>query len=340
MQQRGLSDAERLHLHASKVRRGRLDRCIQSTRGRWVSISTLTRRTKIHFPLTRTRNSTTAADLAARASNLRQVSDHIKLNSVGNPVVVFGDSNSRYTRAGDTPTIFSTQNSMKDVWLELVRRNAAPAAGSDALLCENPSRVATCETVDKVWYRGSAALGLQATSFDYAGDMFLQADGSILSDHNPVLVDFAWTLKGALRVGDAWGGEFGTWFNDLDALAGVGNARVATVTLRGKDRLDGVAVVLGSGQTLTHGGTGGAASSLTLNAGETVTAATLCQGEKSGKTRIFYAQLRTSAGRSVSAGTKTATCVERTAASGYSFVGFLGRSGDEIDKLGFVSSKV
>jgi hypothetical protein len=283
--------------------------------------------------------STTAADLSARASNLRQVSDHIKVNSVGNPVIVFGDSNTRYTRTGDIPGVFSTENGMKDVWVELVKKGVAPVAGSGDLLCDNPSPNTTCETVDKVWYRGSSALTLQATTFDYAGDMFLQADGNILSDHNPVLVDFTWTLKGRLQVGDAYGGEFGTWFNDLDTVAKASNAKVAAVTLRGQNRLDGVSLSLSSGQTLTHGGSGGTASTLTLNAGETLTAATLCQGAKDGKTRIFYAQLRTSAGRSVSAGTKTSTCVDKTAASGSSFVGFLGRSGDEIDKLGFVSVK-
>ena len=283
--------------------------------------------------------STTAADLSARASNLRQISDYIKINSLGNPVVIFGDSNTRYTRTGDIPAVFSTENSMKDVWIELVRKGAVPVAGSDALLCDNPSSNTTCETVDKVWYRGSSAVTLQATTFDYAGDMFLQEDGNILSDHNPVLVDFTWTLKGQLQTGDAYGGEYGTWFNDLDTLAKISNAKVATVTLRGQERLDGIAVSLASGQSLTHGGTGGSASTLTLGSGETLTGATLCQGEKSGKTRIFYAQLRTSTGKSVSAGTKTNTCVEMTAASGYSFIGFLGRSGDEIDKLGFISIK-
>jgi hypothetical protein len=228
---------------------------------------------------------------------------------------------------------------MEDVWIELVRKGVVPKGGSDALLCENPSPNTTCETVDKVWYRGSSAVTLQATTFDYAGDMFLQEDGSILSDHNPVLVDFTWTLKGQLRIGDAYGGEYGTWFNDLDALAKVSAAKVATVALRGQERLDGVALSLSSGQTFTHGGTGGTASTLTLGSGETLTGATLCQGQKDNKTRIFYAQLRTSTGKSISAGTKTGTCVEKTASSGYSFVGFLGRSGDEIDKLGFVSLK-
>lgn len=258
---------------------------------------------------------------------------------MGNPVVIFGDSNTRYTRVGDIPGVFSSENGMKDAWIELVKKNVVPAPGSGDLLCDNPSKTTACEIVDKVWYRGSPAVSLQATTFEYAGEMFLQPDGNILSDHNPVLVDFTWTLNSKLQIGDPWGGEFGNWFNNLDALSKVSNPKVASVTLRGQNRLDAISLSLASGQTFTHGGTGGAASSLTLNSGETLTGATLCQGEKDGKTRIFYAQLRTSAGRSVSAGVKTGTCVEKTAASGSSFVGFLGRSGDEIDKLGFVSLK-
>lgn len=284
-------------------------------------------------------DSTTAADLVARAANLQQVSDYIKVNSVGNPVLIFGDSNTRYTRTGDIPRVFGTANGMKDAWVELIKNNVAPAQGSADLVCDNPSKTTSCETVDKIWYRGSATTTLQATTFEYASEMFLQTNGSILSDHNPVLVDFTWTLKGQLRIGDPWGGEFGNWFNDLDTLSPISNAKVASVTLRGQNRLDAISVTLASGQTLSHGGTGGTDSTLKLNSGETLTAATLCQGEKDGKTRIFYAQLRTSAGRSVSAGVKTSDCVEKTAASGYSFVGFLGRSGDEVDKLGFISIK-
>ncbi|CAO2650982.1 Nn.00g092790.m01.CDS01 [Neocucurbitaria sp. VM-36] len=139
---------------------------------------------------------TTAADTSARASNLRQVSDYINTHSTGNPVLVFGDSNSRYTRTGDIPSIFSTANGMKDAWIELVRGGIAPQPGTNALLCDNPSPNSTCEIVDKLWYRGSSAVELEAKNFQYAGHMFLQENGDILSDHNPVLVDFAWKLLG------------------------------------------------------------------------------------------------------------------------------------------------
>ncbi|OAK98233.1 hypothetical protein IQ06DRAFT_295590 [Phaeosphaeriaceae sp. SRC1lsM3a] len=282
---------------------------------------------------------TTAADLVARAANLRQVSDYVKMNSIGNAVIIFGDTNTRYTRGpDDIPGIFAAENGMKDVWVELIRNGNPPAGGSDALLCDNPSTNNACETVDKVFYRGSYAVNIQANSFDYAGDMFLQPDGSILSDHNPVLVDYAWTLKNEFRVSETFGGEFGTWFNDLQALGqgALSKAAVSSVTLRGADRLDAISLTLASGQTFTHGGTGGTPATLTLQSGEKLVGATLCRGDRNGQSRIFYAELRTSSGRSVTNGKKTSDCVDRTAESGRGIVGFLGRSGDNVDLLGFV----
>ncbi|KAF2131168.1 mannose-binding lectin [Dothidotthia symphoricarpi CBS 119687] len=283
---------------------------------------------------------TTTADLEARASNLRQVSSHITTYSAGNPVIVFGDSNTRYTRTGDIPGVFGTTNSMTDAWVELAKSGVAPTSGTEALLCDNPSPNTTCEIVDKVWYRGSPAVDLRATKFDYAGEKFLLDNGDTLSDHDPVLVDFTWTKSGSWRIGDAFGGEFGAWFNDMSTLSQLRGPTVSSITLRGNERLDAVELKFASGQTLSHGGSGGTAQILTLDAGEKLTDATLCRGEKDGQARIFYAQLRTSKSRSISAGTKTGDCVERTAVEGRGIVGFLGRAGNEIDKIGFIYGNI
>lgn len=97
-----------------------------------------------------------------------------------------------------------------------------------------------------------------------------------------------------------------------------------------------VGLTLGNGTVLTHGGTGGALSSLSLGSGEYVTSAQLCQGQKNGHTRIFSAKFTTNLGRSLSGGTTTSDCVTRTVPSGWQIAGFHGRAGDEIDKLGFV----
>ncbi|KAF2829966.1 endonuclease/exonuclease/phosphatase family protein-like protein [Ophiobolus disseminans] len=283
---------------------------------------------------------TTAADLSARASNLRQVSSHIKSHSAGNVVLVFGDSNTRYTRAGDIPSVFATENSMTDAWIKLAKNGVAPLPGTDALVCDKPSPNTTCETVDKVWYRGSPVVNLQATSFDYVSDMFLQQDGSVLSDHNPVLVDFAWTLSGKWRISEAFGGQYGDWYNDLEELAKLDVVGVKEVRLRGAKRVDGVAVTLASAQTFAHGGMGGTESALVLQEGEKLVGATVCRGQKDGKARIFFVELRSSAGRTVSAGVRTSDCVGKTVEEGWAIAGFVGRDGDEIDMLGFVYAKV
>ncbi|KAK4495405.1 hypothetical protein PRZ48_013736 [Zasmidium cellare] len=134
-------------------------------------------------------------DITARAANLQQVADYISSNSVGQAVIVMGDTNSRYTRTGDGIRIFSTQNNLTDAWVELEMGGVEPTEGSEALLCENPSPIETCEIVDKVFYRSGSGVDLRAVSFDYAGDKFLQKNGSVLSDHDPVLVEFEWSVR-------------------------------------------------------------------------------------------------------------------------------------------------
>jgi hypothetical protein len=42
-------------------------------------------------------------------------------------------------------------------------------------------------------YRSGTSVTLTATSFNYIAEAFLQEDGNITSDHNPVLVAFAFS---------------------------------------------------------------------------------------------------------------------------------------------------
>jgi len=124
--------------------------------------------------------------LTARAANTQQVANYIDKWSAGNSVVLLGDTNSRYTRVKDLITTYQTQNGLTDAFVELQRGGVNPTVET---LCDNPSLINTCETVDKVFYRGSKQLSLQATYFGYESSKFLQADGvSILSDHNPITV--------------------------------------------------------------------------------------------------------------------------------------------------------
>lgn len=286
-----------------------------------------------------THPSTEDADQTARQSNIQQVADHIDTYSTGNAVLVFGDTNSRYTRTLDNIRLFSTQSSLTDAWVQIIHAGTPPSVES---LCDNPSTTPSCETVDKLFYRGSPAVNLTATAFEYASSMFLQSNGSILSDHNPIHIDLAWSVEDvALRQSDFFGGPHGTWFSDVPALDALDAASPAgaTVTLRGAERVDGVGIALAGGATnFTHGGTGGEAVVLELGEGEYVDSVRVCEGKYNDETRIFYVQVSASAaGKSVEVGVETEDCATFEApAEGWGLVGFVGQDGDEIDQVAVV----
>lgn len=281
---------------------------------------------------------TSALDYPARQANVNQVADYIATNSQGNAVVIYGDLNSLYSRKDTAVRALLSGESaagpgMKDVWVELKQGGVIPA---DKPECGTPA-AGDCETLDKVFYRSSPLVTLQATTFHYDTPNFLQADGSILSDHNSIYADFAWSVSSSLQQSDFFGGDYGAWFSDAQVLANINKPpKAATLTFRGAERLVSVGVTLTDGTVLRHGGTGGTEVSLTLADSEYWTEARLCKGEKSGKVRNFYIQAATSAGRILTAGTATVDCAMFVAPDGWQITGFIGQAGDEVDQLAFV----
>lgn len=197
--------------------------------------------------------------------------------------------------------------------------------------------VTVTDTAPLSSYRGSKLINLSSTDFFYDTARFLSSDLALLTDHNPVRIEFSWSLTSSLRQSDLFGGPHGTYFNDLPSLPS--SPKVASVTLRGGSRLDAVSFTLTSGATFSHGGTGGNANTLTLASGETITTAKLCWDKYNSETRNFYAQLTTSTGRTVAAGATTANCATVTAPSGFGIVGAYGQDGDEMDQLGWIYSQ-
>ena len=277
---------------------------------------------------------TNDGDESSRASNLAQLSDFIQSHSAGNAVIVMGDTNTRYTRAADTIAGFAAANGLADAWVQLVRGGSAPAPGSPALLCDEQAVTNSCEVVDKVLYRGSTLVSLNATYYNNEHAKFLDDAGKMLSDHDPVTVRFNWTRNPALRLSDQFGGPHGDYFTDVSAVPAA--ARVRTLSLRSGSRVDQVGVTLDNGAAFTHGGGGGNAASLVLGSDEYVTSATLCEGKYQGDTRIFSARFTTNLGHTLAGGSDTSDCVTRTAPDGWQIAGFHGRSGDEVDKVGFI----
>lgn len=282
---------------------------------------------------------TNDGDEASRADNLSQLTSFISTHSAGNAVVVMGDTNTRYTRSADTIAEFASNNGLTDAWVKLIRGGSAPAKGSDALVCDQSGATVpnTCEVVDKVLYRSSKLVTLNATSYNNEHAKFLTSDGLMLSDHDPITVGFSWTQNANFQLSDQFGGPHGDYYQDIDKVAA--GARATSISLRAGSRVDQVGITLADGTTLTHGGTGGTASSLTLGSGEYVTTAYLCEGVKDSHTRIFYAKFTTNLGNTLAGGTTTSDCVTRTAPSGWQIAGFHGRSGDELDKVGFIYTK-
>ncbi|KAF2164336.1 hypothetical protein M409DRAFT_67873 [Zasmidium cellare ATCC 36951] len=128
-------------------------------------------------------------DQEARRENLRQVVERVRSVSAGRSVVVEGDTNSLYSRTTDDVGVFG-QVGLGDAWVERVYGGVIP---TNVPKCPGPTTDNTCEVYDKILYRSGDSVKLNATSFDYVTDMFLQPDGSILTDHNAVLAEFSWS---------------------------------------------------------------------------------------------------------------------------------------------------
>lgn len=272
-------------------------------------------------------------DQQARADNLVQLGDHINKCSAGNAVIVFGGTNARYPRSGDTIGQFKTQAGLMDAFVGLERQGVDPVQES---ICSNPSNSSYCETTDKVLYRGSKLLDLTAETFSYESRKFLQSNGAVLSDHNPVGVNFTWSLNPLLAQSNFFGGPHGEWFSDMPVVADKSSTKVDKLVFRGTERLDSVSVVLSDNTELRHGGTGGEKVSLDLEQDEFWTTAKLCKSQHRGMTRNFYIVATTSKNRTLSAGTETNDCETFSAPANWQIKGFLGQVGDNVDQLAFI----
>ena len=133
-----------------------------------------------------------ANDEAARRSNTRQLYAAIADFSAGNAVIVLGDTNNRYTRDGDVLPEMLSAVGLTDVWIELSRGGVLPAIGPSLGDCADQTGP-DCEHIDKILYRSSAALMLQALEYDVPAH-FVDALGGPLSDHDPVFARFEWRV--------------------------------------------------------------------------------------------------------------------------------------------------
>lgn len=108
-------------------------------------------------------------------------------------MIVLGDTNSRFTRDGDVLPEMLAAASLSDVWTELVRGGVLPAIGASLTDCSIDPAGASCERIDKIFFRSSASLSLEALEYDVPSH-FVDALGVPLSDHEPVFARFEWRV--------------------------------------------------------------------------------------------------------------------------------------------------
>lgn len=273
---------------------------------------------------------------AARRDNLSQLASYIENNSQGHAVIVFGDTNARYTRAGDDlKALLVDRLSLQDVWIEKLRGGSYPAMGDPALVGTPGETSASNEVVDKIFYKSGAAVALTAHSYKVENTYFTDSNGNQLSDHYAISSNFSFTTSSNFSYSDLIGGSGGSAFNFLRSTA-LSTSSPTSVTIKGGSRLDSVAMQYANGTTLINGGSGGTAATLTLNSGEYITSAVIYKNSYKGSDRIFYLELTTNQNRKLTSGTKSGTSYTLSAPSGSYIAGFFGRAGDNIDKLGLI----
>lgn len=147
-----------------------------------------------------------AGDIAARESQLTQLANAIKASDNGNPIIVMGDTNCRYTRE-NLKTLFvdainaDSRFTVQDTWIEKVRGGEYPVYGSDALVAKDKGGTydyPDAEIVDKVFYINNtdSNVTLEADSYTIALD-FTDDAGNALADHWPVVVNFQYSVASA-----------------------------------------------------------------------------------------------------------------------------------------------
>lgn len=145
-----------------------------------------------------------AEDIAAREAQLTQLADAIKASDNGNPIIVMGDTNCRYTREKLEDFFIGAINederfTAQDAWIEKVWDGVYPANGSADLVANDKGGsypYPQAEIVDKVFYINNtdSDIKLTAQSYTVATD-FVDGSGNALADHWPVVVEFQYEKK-------------------------------------------------------------------------------------------------------------------------------------------------
>jgi hypothetical protein len=145
-----------------------------------------------------------AGSIAARQANLAQLASYVATSSIaaGRAVILVGDTNSLYTRDTDVIAAFAAGLGLTDAWVEQALGGVVPGFGTaNNAGCPPPrgsaapgpaASGATCELVDKIFYRSGSTVQLSLVDYEVA--LNFVSGSTPLSDHLPVASLFDVTL--------------------------------------------------------------------------------------------------------------------------------------------------
>lgn len=275
--------------------------------------------------------------LAARRSNMAQLAEYINNTSKGKAVIVFGDTNSRYTREGDdfNESLLKPCN-LKDAWIQNVMNGVIPPKG-EARMVDDLGQLG--EVVDKIWFRSGKNIEINASTFKVLFTEFTDSEGHQLSDHYPITSRIDYKLLDNIKMSDTFGGGGGNGFSFLDK---VGGRYPRSVTISTGDRVNRVGFTYYEYGLVTAGGSGGNEDTYVFKEGEYLTSMTVCKDKKSliSTYRVSYISLTTNLKGEISGGKCKKETMTFNAPEGYAIAGFIGYSADEIDRLGCIYQKL
>jgi len=275
--------------------------------------------------------------LKARRSNMIQLANYITTRSAGKAVIVFGDTNSRYTRVGDDfEELVLKPCNLKDAWVQNVMGGVAPTKGSAPLMVNQLGQRG--EVVDKIWFRSGKDLEINAATFEILFNEFTDKNGNQLSDHYPVAARIDYKYLNLYLTTNTFGGSGGQGFSFLEQMDG---KLPKNIFIAAGDRIDLVGFTYESGPAMA-GGNGGKWYVYNFSAGEYIKSIRIGKAAKNALSskRVSYITFRTNFGGSFTVGKAAKEVKDFYAPDGYAIAGFIGAARDEIDRLGVIYLKI
>ena len=159
---------------------------------------------------------TTAADNEAREIQMTQLVDMILASDNKRPIIIMGDTNCRYTRDNLKGLMFDRINAderfdIHDPWIDFPRGGVMPDLGAGSIMVPghfdgtNHEAFQTGEVVDKIFYINNTNASAKLTAKSYLHDTdFTWPDGSEISDHYPIVIEFEIENVGNKLTGGAY----------------------------------------------------------------------------------------------------------------------------------------